>query len=1051
MTKDDFTVLDDGQVQTVTGFEGRELQTAPIPAASTMRVPVSTNTRSAASPGRVTAFVIDDLGLDPVRGGGDAKRALTRWLEEKADPRDEVTLVTTSGDVWWSDSVGRGRSDLLAVLERVSGKRPLTSPSESMTEWEAHQILEGGPEPPPNARHLARVVARWFSSGACLRDSRAGASVERSCRAQVFLRAQQLENLTLRRQRIVLGTIERLGEAFAGRRGRKAVFVVSESLIPDTPPRAVRQGIAAAQQANMAVYFLDARGLVGQSFYSAESPTAMPDASELAEIRLEETVTATAAGDELAEATGGRLIGSTNDLFGGLSRAADEGSAYYLLGYPTQGPPDDRWHKLEVRVNRPGLTVRARQGYLARVPKPEKDSVEKERADARPPLAFGPDQAGVPLRLVCRTLGEAAGGLRVLVGVAVGTAGLTFATDPAGASPLATAAAFDLTLLSIGRSRPLREDFEQRVTLRSGGTTHAPWWTLAREVVLPPGATQVRASVRDVASGRAGLVSYRLDVPETVAAPPRDFEHSAAAFAFEQRGDKRQTAILAEVADVRTVTTEEDDEGEGDLVVIVRITDAAGQTVERLTETLAGAGPLRWRGSAALAPGDYTLETVLLDLTTGALSVGRQPLHVAASEGVTVSSLAIVTEGVAAESGSDTDPFRVGELSFWPLLEAKVDRATPKLRLLFHTYPAGDAPLELALAVWQDAERIVESPLTPPASDARGRVSWMGAIPLAALPPGPYTVAARAREGTHTTEERLTFEIRAAPETPRLVEPDRATNATLEPELAALLLKAGQYVANYTLTFRDIVAEETYEQRAAPCAVVGESSRNTRADVAFVALGGAFPWGAFRDVFEVDGQPVRDREERLERLFREDRTSALSRARAIRNESARYNIGIERTVNEPTLPLAFLQPGNQARFEFRKGGREEVAGHTSVIVSFREKQRPTLVGTLYDRASANLPAKGRFWIDPENGLVLRCEVLFRMPKGSLARLEIDYRPETGLDIWVPAEMREYYGSNAPDEVCPAGVQARARYAAFRRFSVETQETIHYRDVKPETR
>jgi len=44
------------------------------------------------------------------------------------------------GDAWWSDRVGRGGSDLLAVLKRVQGKKPRQPPAEWMSAWEAYRI-----------------------------------------------------------------------------------------------------------------------------------------------------------------------------------------------------------------------------------------------------------------------------------------------------------------------------------------------------------------------------------------------------------------------------------------------------------------------------------------------------------------------------------------------------------------------------------------------------------------------------------------------------------------------------------------------------------------------------------------------------------------------------------------------------------------------------------------------------------------------------------------------------------------------------------------------
>ena len=78
--------------------------------------------------------------------------------------------------------------------------------------------------------------------------------------------------------------------------------------------------------------------------------------------------------------------------------------------------------------------------------------------------------------------------------------------------------------------------------------------------------------------------------------------------------------------------------------------------------------------------------------------------------------------------------------------------------------------------------------------------------------------------------------------------------------------------------------------------------------------------------------------------------------------SAEYNIGpVRRTVNLPTLPLAFLLANNQPRFEFRLGERKTIDATEAVELGFRETSRPTLVK---GPGGADLPAKGRFWVIP---------------------------------------------------------------------------------------
>jgi len=68
----------------------------------------------------------------------------------------------------------------------------------------------------------------------------------------------------------------------------------------------------------------------------------------------------------VARRTGGRAFYNRNDLETGIRRALDDAGYGYELAYY---PDDDRWNgdwrKIQVKVNRPGITVLARSGYFA--------------------------------------------------------------------------------------------------------------------------------------------------------------------------------------------------------------------------------------------------------------------------------------------------------------------------------------------------------------------------------------------------------------------------------------------------------------------------------------------------------------------------------------------------------------------------------------------------------------------------------------------------------------------------------------------------------------
>ena len=282
----------------------------------------------------------------------------------------------------------------------------------------------------------------------------------------------------------------------------------------------------------------------------------------------------------------------------------------------------------------------------------------------------------------------------------------------------------------------------------------------------------------------------------------------------------------------------------------------------------------------------------------------------------------------------------------------------------------------------------------------------------------------------------------------------------MTPELAAILERAARYVVAYGQDFSDLVAEDECQQVFEPNSPARRKVRNTRGSAFFITLPGPLPWATFHDVWEVDGSQVRDREERLGQIFRESPGDARERARAILEESARYNLGpVRRSVNIPTLALLFFHPDNQRRFAFELKGKKSQTG--VVEVAFRERGRPTLVA---GDTSEGAPVKGRAWIEAEHGTVMKTDAEYDIdPRDqyhrSRARIVTEYRPDPRLGILVPDRMKETYTSLAAGaadmRVLPSAharsedviensgvltVEATTRYSAYRRFEVSTGET-----------
>ncbi|HVH26278.1 MAG TPA: hypothetical protein VM818_05950 [Vicinamibacterales bacterium] len=265
-----------------------------------------------------------------------------------------------------------------------------------------------------------------------------------------------------------------------------------------------------------------------------------------------------------------------------------------------------------------------------------------------------------------------------------------------------------------------------------------------------------------------------------------------------------------------------------------------------------------------------------------------------------------------------------------------------------------------------------------------------------------------------------------------------------------LLGRAGWYVLDFLDKFSNVVAEETYLQDSSvpmqsPALIgrPGATARNRRlkSDFLLVSVSTAQDWVPFRDVFEVDAQPVRDREQRLARLFLNPSLNSLQQANRIQDESARYNLGnMKRTVNNPVLGVVVLQADMQQRFKYSLGRIDPKVGPDVWVIEYQEDARPSIVR---GRSDLDLFAHGRVWVEAETGRILKTEVLLDQPS-LRARITSLFRYDERFEIAVPFEMQEEYKFDNGTRVT-----AIATYERFRRFDVSTDENIRSDEISPD--
>lgn len=267
-----------------------------------------------------------------------------------------------------------------------------------------------------------------------------------------------------------------------------------------------------------------------------------------------------------------------------------------------------------------------------------------------------------------------------------------------------------------------------------------------------------------------------------------------------------------------------------------------------------------------------------------------------------------------------------------------------------------------------------------------------------------------------------------------------------QPQGGDLLPRIHAYVERFQRELPSIVAEEHYVQivtntsaqsvdglESARTDGLASNKRVLRSDVLMITVPGTSGWVLFRDVFEVDGRPIRDREDRLLALLQSPDADALAQARRLAVESARYNVGrVQRTTNLPDSVLPYLKALSAPRIRFEAPrATAPIDGGETVLIRFRETARPTMITSL---RGSDVPASGQVWAHAATGALVKTELkLSDMSTDGVITVEFAFDQASGLRL--PAKMTERYVSPNED------VRATAQYSNVRRFNVSTNETL----------
>src|SRR5882724_8437304 len=337
----DFEILQDGEPRPITFFS-RVPGTPPRPVKPTsidgIPAPLtSTALTSAAQVKRAVALVVDDLALsfeDLVR----TREALKRYVEQQMQPGDLVAVVRTGGGI--------------AILEQFTTDKRLLLESIATLKWRFA------------GRQGLMALTPRAGSGSSTSGARPG-------EPEFLDYGYTLSALG------ALGTVEQVIEGMRKLPGRKSVVLLSDNLRVDgSIHSAIDHLTDLANRSTVSLYAIDPGGLRANMKEMRRDPviTAAGDATEMerfpgfAGAELDDETARQAGLEALASRTGGLFYRNRNDIEACIGEAADDQLGYYLLGYsPREGTFDTsgpaKFHRVAVRVARPGLKVRWKNGF----------------------------------------------------------------------------------------------------------------------------------------------------------------------------------------------------------------------------------------------------------------------------------------------------------------------------------------------------------------------------------------------------------------------------------------------------------------------------------------------------------------------------------------------------------------------------------------------------------------------------------------------------------------------------------------------------------------
>jgi VWFA-related protein len=276
--------------------------------------------------------------------------------------------------------------------------------------------------------------------------------------------------------------------------------------------------INAAVKANLAVYPIDARGLMadppgGDASHAASRGTGIYNGSvynqQRATINDSQETLYTLAAD-----TGGKAFFDSNDITAGIVQAQQQMRSYYLLGYyTTNAAQDGKYRKITVKLNNlASAKIEHRKGYYASKVWGKLSGQEKEQ-QLKEALSAGDPATDLPLALQVNYFRVAPTTYFVPVSIKIPGSVVALAAKRG-----ASVTQFDFAGQIQDEQHAVAGNVRDNITIRLDGANAAKAGHQSFQYdagfTLEPGRYRLKFVVRENATGKLGTFDTRFTIPD---------------------------------------------------------------------------------------------------------------------------------------------------------------------------------------------------------------------------------------------------------------------------------------------------------------------------------------------------------------------------------------------------------------------------------------------------------------------------------------------------------------------------------------------------------